>query len=114
MNLHELSIGTKVREPESGHCFLVAAQEHPGYRGTVLVLDRIVRKGCFDAKEPLSDMPKVQKYGNHDYETSNIHRWLNSDQANWYTPAHASDTPPAGENISIPDHSYDHEPGFLS
>lgn len=113
MKLHELPIGTKVREPESGHCFLVAAQDHPGYRGTVLVMDRIVRKGCFDAKEPLSSMPKVQKYGNNDYAASNVHQWLNSEKSNWYVPAHGCDTPPSGENISIPAHSYDGEPGFL-
>ena len=113
MKLRDLPIGTKVREPETGHMFLVAAQAHPGYQGTVLVMDRICRKGCFDAREPLSTVPKVKKYGSGDYASSNVHQWLNSPEPDWYHPAHSHDAPPTPDNISIPAHSYAAAPGFL-
>jgi hypothetical protein len=114
MKLSNLPIGAKVCEPVSGYRFLVAAHHHPGYPGTVLVMDRIVRRGCFDAKEPESDAPKVRKYGNNDYAGSNVHQWLNSTGSDWFRPSHPADLPPAPENITQAQHSYSDVPGFLS
>ncbi len=113
MILHELPVGSKVREPVTGRVFLVAAQEHPGYEGTILWSDRIVRKGCFDAAEPDQTDYKVSKYGNGDYAGSNVHQWLNSAERDWFSPLHPLDAPPSGGNISISENAYDTEAGYL-
>lgn len=114
MKLSELPVGTRLREPGSGLVFLVAAHHHPGYRGTILVTDRIVRKGCFDAREPGEPRNKIEKYGCNDYAFSNIHQWLNREEADWFRPEHPLDAPPAEGDVSVPAGAYAGAPGFLA
>ncbi len=113
MTLGQLPIGSRVREPKSGMVFIVAAHEHPGYTGTTLFCDRIIRKGCIDAMEPAHQDRWVKELGLSDYRLSNIHQWLNSDKAGWYTKSSPTDEPPTENKIKsgVP---YAGDPGFLS
>ena len=98
MKLRELSIGAVVRDARSPLPFLVAAQNHPGYRGTTLYAQKIVELGCLDGAEPErgkeGPWKQAYRYGNNDYACSNVHQWLNSAADVWYAPTHQYDTPP--------------------
>lgn len=117
MKLSELQIGAPVKETRSGLVFLVAAQNHPGYEGTTLVSRDILRVTCFDAAEPVSKNQNIfsatGKYGNNNYELSNINAYLNSAETYWYKPSHDNDQPPKKGCIRYGDYPiYDHN-GFL-
>ena len=131
MKLCQLPVGTKVREPVSGRVFLVAAHDHPGYSGTILWSDRIVRKGCFDGKEAESTVDRVKRHGCNNYAHSNVHQWLNSSRQDWFEPAHEGDAPPSAKNTRVfldkktreqkaafkaenAANAYDQTPGFLT
>jgi hypothetical protein len=130
--LKDLPIGTKVREPKSSLVFLVADHNHTAYTGTALVTDCAVKLASLDAAEPDNPDEDRREFGNNSYPLSNIHQWLNSDEANWYLPAHEFDAPPVPENIDqgrldfyevpfyseeakfLGDFSYKKDPGFLT
>ncbi len=114
MTIRELMIGKKVREPLSGLVFQIAAQEHPGYPGTVLVLDTVLKQKSLDAKEPMGTDDQ-KKYGNNYFPVSNLCRWLNSDEmADWYRPAHERDAAPDLANCYDGRHAYHKDRGFLA
>jgi len=118
MKLKDLPIGARVRDIENPCEFLVAAQDHPGYGGTTLLAKNVIDVRCFDAKEP--DKPGKQlfdseaDFGSNDYATSNIHQWLNSEDADWYVAQHKYDCPPAPEYLRYGEQPYDKMPGYLS
>ena len=132
MILKDLPIGTKVRENRSALVFLVADHNHTSYIGTALLTDCAIKLASFDAAEPDNPDQAMKEHGNNFYPQSNIHRWLNSDQADWYKPAHEFDAPPVREYIDqgrldfygvpfhsteakfLGDFSYKDDPGFLT
>jgi len=132
MIIKELPIGAKVREQESGVVFLVAGHNHTGYAGTALITDCAIKLAAYDAAEPDNPDVGIREFGNGYYPDSNIHRWLNSTEENWYSPAHEFDAPPTRKNTDqgrldayevpyysdeakyLEDFSYAVEPGFLT
>ena len=133
MFLRNLPVGTKVREKKSGVTFIVAEHNHAGYSETTLITDEIIEYAAFDGAEKNNPNEEISKYGNNDYELSNIHRWLNSDKEDWFVKSHESDESPSKENVvdgdpyfyNVPfyaedgkycleDRSYNNKPGFLS
>ena len=132
MILKDLPIGAKVREQKSSVVFLVADHNHTGYRGTALVTDCVIKLACIDAAEPDNPDAGRKEFGNNFYPQSNIHQWLNANEADWYKPAHKFDAPPVAENVDhgrldfydVPfysneakfagDFSYKDDPGFLT
>jgi hypothetical protein len=132
MILKELSIGTRVREEKSSLVFLVADHNHTAYAGTLLITDCAIKLASLDAAEPDNPDKGKKEFGNNYYPLSNIHQWLNSDQADWYRPSHEFDAPPTVENIDqgrldfyespfyseeakfLGDYSYKSSPGFLT
>ena len=118
MRLSELPVGTLVCDSLSSRVFLVAAQEHPGYSGTLLLCDHIVRQMCYDAQEPKNPKRDSHNYinirGNSNYITSNLHQWLNACGEDWFTPQHEYDAPPSAENTYCGENPYDILPGFLT
>ncbi|OGO24443.1 MAG: hypothetical protein A2144_01565 [Chloroflexi bacterium RBG_16_50_9] len=132
MILKDLPIGAKVREPKSSVVFLVADHNHTAYTGTALVTDCAIKLASIDAAEPDNPDEAKKEFGNNFYPLSNIHQWLNSNQSDWYKPAHEFDAPPVLENIDqgrldfydvpfyseeakfIGDFSYKDAPGFLT
>ncbi len=117
MKLKDLPVGARITDRRSGYEFLVAAQNHPGYKGTVLVSDRILRCAAFDAAEPESKkrttFENAALYGNNNFELSNIRQWLNSAETYWYRPTHELDTPPAGKNLRYNEQPNMEVNGFL-
>ena len=111
MKLSTLKLGDCVRDRRSGLSFSVAAIDHPGYDGVVLVCDNVIRCAAFDAAEPDSKgrfpFDAVNQYGRNNYELSNLHQWLNSEKTFWYRPSHETDTPPKGSNLL-----YNEQPNF--
>jgi len=132
MILKDLSIGTKVREQKSSVVFLVADHNHTAYIGTTLITDCAIKLASFDAAEPDNPDKAIKEFGNNFYPLSNIHRWLNSSEVDWYKSAGEFDAPPLVENIDqgrldfydVPfyseeakftgDFSYKDDPGFLT
>ena len=114
MTIFDLPIGKKVREPLSGLVFQICAQEHPGYPGTVLITDTVLKQRCMDAKEPQGSEDQ-KKYGNNTFYQSNLCMWLNSDaMENWYQPGHPNDAPPDAGNVYDSRMSYEKDRGFLA
>ncbi len=114
MKLGDLGIGVRIRDSKSDIVFLVAQSKD----GVVTLLsEQIVGVSCIDGAEPQQDChPRwdaFDKYGNNNYLQSNIHQWLNSDQENWYQPAHELDTPPSKEYTRYGEQPTDVRPGFL-
>ncbi len=117
MKLRDLKIGDSVKDWRSELSFSVAATDHPGYDGVVLVCDNVIRCAPFDAAEPESKgkfpFDSIDLYGRNNYALSNIHQWLNTADTFWYHPTHPTDTAPRGKNLR-----YDEQPnaevnGFL-
>ena len=73
------------------------------------VLDHL----AFDARENASEDHYIRSYGNPNYELSNILAFLNSDQQDWYYPAHELDEAPHRFAISERVGAYDRRDGFL-
>lgn len=132
MILRNLPIGTKVREEKSSLVFIVADHHHTAYQGTALITDCVVKIASLDAAEPDNPDESMRELGNNFYPQSNIHQWLNSNEADWYKPSYDFDAPPVSENISLGridfyeapfyseevkflgDYSYKKDPGFLT
>ena len=77
----------------------------------IAMTKQIIDLRCFDAKEPTNTDTNRKKYGNNNWQYSNIEQWLNSDQASWYSAQHNYDAPPSSANVS--DNAYDTHKGFL-
>ena len=77
----------------------------------IAMAKQIIDLRCFDAKESSNSDTNRQKYGNNNWQYSNIEQWLNSDQSNWYSAQHSADAPPSSANVST--NPYDTKPGFL-
>jgi hypothetical protein len=101
MILKELPIGSKVREQKSSVIFLVADHNHTAYAGTTLVTDCAIKVASFDAAEPDNPDKAIKEFGNNFYPLSNIHQWLNTNETDWYKPAHEFDAPPVVDNIDM-------------
>lgn len=121
MMLSQLFPGDKILDSYSGIRFLFAGASPYG-EGILLITDQVIAAGAMDAPEPESDIENFRLCGNSDYALSNLHQWLNSDQDDWFTPSHASDTPPSEEFLSlrptlfdpIGHNPYADKPGFLA
>jgi hypothetical protein len=118
MKLHKIPVGARIRDKSTGVSFYVAAQNHPGYEGTTLLSEYVVRVGCFDAAEPTNPGKVTFKdsrtYGNNKFPASNLCQWLNSEGTDWYTPQHQYDAPPTPENTRHQAGYYADAPGYLS
>ena len=74
----------------------------------------------FDAKEPTNTNSNRKKYGNNNWQYSNIKQWMNSDKASWYSAQHQYDAPPNDDNCykytkdgTTVTNAYDTHKGFL-
>lgn len=111
MKLSQLPAGSKVRDHRCPLVFLVADQTGNAYPGTVLISDHLAAAGCFDSPEPSHTEDDLRQFGWNRYPVSNVHRWLNSELSDWYTPAHPFDAPPDQDALLTP---YASAPGFLA
>lgn len=118
MRLRDLPIGARVRDQGGEAAFLVAAQNHPGYGGTTLLAEKVLGVRCLDGAEPQrrlrSIFERVWQFGSNDYGASNLHQWLNGDGADWFSPRHEGDCPPAAAYLRYGEQPYDGLPGYLS
>ncbi len=117
MRLHELTIGDTVKDWRSELSFSVAATDHPGYDGVVLVCDNVIRCAAFDAAEPDAGgrfpFDSIDQFGRNNYALSNLNQWLNSGETFWYHPSHDTDTPPIGKNLRYNEQPNAEANGFL-
>ena len=84
----------------------------------VAMTKQIIDLRCFDAKEPTNTDNNRKKYGNNNWQYSNIEQFLNSDQASWYSSQHQYDAPPNSANCwqysnGTTFNAYDTHKGFL-
>ena len=79
----------------------------------IAMTKQIIDLRCFDAKEPTNTDTNRKKYGNNNWQYSNIEQWLNSDQASWYSAQHNYDAPPSSANVWNNYNPYDNHKGFL-
>ena len=84
----------------------------------IAMTKQIIDLRCFDAKEPNNPDIYRKKYGNNNWQYSNIKQFLNSDQANWYSSQHQYDVPPTSVNCwqysnGTNYNTYDTHKGFL-
>lgn len=113
--LKTLSVGTMLADKNAPNLILrIGGRDLPGYPGTIVVADSIIKQGCFDAREPSNPDQRRARWGNNHYPTSNAHQWLNADETEWYKPQHDYDAPPAADYIYDGDNPYVEEPGFLA
>ena len=73
---------------------------------------QIIDLRCFDAIESTNIDSNRSKYGNNNWNVSNIKQFLNSDQATWYSAQHSYDAPPNSSNVWN-GNPYDTHKGFL-
>ena len=92
----------------------VIGQNHYASGQTSLVTDRVVKYMCVDAMESANSDSNRRSYGNNLYPVSNMHQWLNSDAASWYSAQHSADAPPSNANVWSNYNEYDAFPGFLN
>ena len=79
---------------------------------------QIIDLRAFDAKESTNTDNNRSKYGNNNWQYSNIKQFLNSDQATWYSAQHSYDAPPNSSNCyqysnGTTYNAYDTHKGFL-
>lgn len=110
MKLKNLPVGARVSDGKKYFPWLVAEQCSPDYDGVVLLADFLAEAGCYDAPEPGSRFDTIRQFGWNRYPVSNVHRWLNSGEREWYQAAHEQDCPPSAS--AVPE-SYLEKPGFL-
>lgn len=107
--------GSKYAGTSSGnpYAMIVAAKNHPGYSGGVVLITEFAAKYCaFDAKEPTNPDANIQAYGNARYGHSNLLQWLNSDASPWYSAKHEYDREPA--DVYVSKNPYSTQKGFMS
>ena len=118
MRIGDVTIAKRVLECKSGIVFRVAAHDHYGEGITTLLTDRIIGVRALDAAEsgPEGSYPFEQsgKFGNNNYPQSNLHQWLNSNEAEWFCPQSERDNPPAAEYLRYGEYPYLGTPGFLT
>lgn len=73
----------------------------------------IIDLRCFDAKESSNTDSNRSKYGNNNWQYSNIKQFLNSDSESWYSSQHTYDAPPISSNVYNSYNPYDTHKGFL-
>ena len=74
---------------------------------------QIIDCRTFDAKEPTNTDNNRKRYGNNNWQYSNIEQFLNSDQSSWYSDQHQYDAPPNSANVWNNYNLYDNHKGFL-
>ena len=74
---------------------------------------QIIDLRCFDAIESTNTDSDRSKYGNNNWQYSNIKQFLNSDQEVWYSSQHQYDAPPNSTNVYNGINPYDTHKGFL-
>lgn len=84
----------------------------------IAMTKQIIDCRCFDAKELNNPDSNRSKYGNNNWQYSNIEQFLNSDQASWYSAQHSYDAPPNKDNCwhysnGTTYNAYDTHKGFL-
>ena len=84
----------------------------------IAMTKQIIDLRCFDAAEPTNTDDYRKRYGNNNWQYSNIEQFLNSDQASWYKAQHQYDAPPNKDNCwQYPNgttyNAYDNHKGFL-
>ena len=84
----------------------------------IAMTKQIIDLRCFDAKEPTNTDNNRKKYGNNNWQYSNIEQFLNSDQSSWYSSQHQYDAPPNKDNCwqysnGTTFNAYDNHKGFL-
>lgn len=84
----------------------------------IAMTKQIIDMRPFDGKEPTNTDSNRKKYGNNNWQYSNIEQWLNSDQASWYSAQHQYDAPPTSANCwkysnGTTYNAYDSHKGFL-
>ena len=100
----------------------VVAKNHsctPTYPTNAITIhaSEILDLRCFDAKEPNNSDSNRKSYGNNRYSVSNIHQWLNKDNAGgaWYANAHTADhSPDTSDGTGGYGTQYAARPGFLN
>ena len=91
---------------------------HEDSDGLIAQTKQIIDLRCFDAKESTNTDSNRSKYGNNNWQYSNIKQFLNSDQATWYSAQHQYDAPPNSSNCyqysnGTTYNAYDTHKGFL-
>lgn len=98
--------------------WIIADKNHTGYpdSSTTLVIEKIIKLGCMDAKESSNSDSNRKSYGNNRYIYANARQWLNSSAATgkWYTAQHSADAAPTSANVSGNYNPYDTAAGFLN
>ena len=84
---------------------------HEDSDGLIAQTKQIIDLRAFDAKEPTNTDTTRSKYGNNNWQYSNIKQFLNSDQVSWYSAQHSYDAPPNSNNVNT--NPYDTHKGFL-
>lgn len=101
MDIACLPVGARVRTRDGAFSAYVAAQDHPGYGGTTLLLENIAEILPFDGAEPENPRRRNPKaaglYGDNRFSRSNLRAWLNGQGPDWYVPGHPHDAPPTAE-----------------
>lgn len=120
--ISNLAVGSKVKITGSKYSgsstgteyeMIVAAKNHPGYAGGVVLVSEFAVKFCaFDAKEPRNPSTTLQTTGNARYAHSNLLQWLNSDTHPWYASKHDYDQEPSEGFVSRS--PYSNQRGFMS
>ena len=77
----------------------------------IAMTKQIIDLRCFDANESTNTNSARKNYGNNNWQYSNIKKFLNSDQASWYSSQHQYDAPPNSSNVDV--NAYDTHKGFL-
>lgn len=124
--LSNIAVGSKIKfgkyqvstETPQDIIWTVVAKNHTGYPENSVTLHStyILDTLCFDAAEPDNTNSDIQKYGNNEYNLSNICQWLNSSApaGQWYTPQHTYDhAPDTSAGTGNCNTQYSHRPGFL-
>ena len=86
---------------------------HQGSDYQIAMTKQIIDLRPFDAKESTNTDSDRSKYGNNNWQYSNIEQFLNSDQVSWYSAQHQYDAPPNSDNCWNNYNAYNTHKGFL-
>lgn len=120
--LGDLLVGARICDPNTKYygapiVWRIMEHNHEGdpENSTAVISDKVLCLKAFDAREPKNSNINIQKYGNANYELSNILQWANSDAESWiwYKPQHEYDHPP-DTNDYVTANPYESETGFLN
>lgn len=83
-------------------------------RGNIFLSEYALDYIPYDSKEPVNTDYYKRIYGSSDYRTSNIFQFMNSDEEDWFFPAHEFDAAPGTDGHSMDSRGmYRRHPGFL-